>query len=286
MKVKENKGVGLTGFVITILVILLILAAGGCVYLLNNPIKENVLVKSSEDNIKNTNYIDEKLNTYEEVDTITKAALEKYISKFYYIKNFERITEENIDSIMCYAILDNPSKSLVWDGEKESLADEKILKELVSERIQYSKDSLPNSETFIKGDSLSATDYIIQWPFQDGDVEQFVGYITEVTDIKDVGENKFEITALQVAYNLARGVEEKEGDLILYLPSDQSEKIITSKISEEDIKLYKANNGKKCVEEAKIFTEKNDIGYRIFTVELLENDNNSYHGNFKLISIK
>ena len=62
MKVKENKGVSLTGFVITILVILLIIFVGGCVYLLNNPVKENVETQNvtstqtaSNDNIVNEN---------------------------------------------------------------------------------------------------------------------------------------------------------------------------------------------------------------------------------------
>ena len=34
MKLRENKGISLTGFVITILVILLIAAVAGCVYLI------------------------------------------------------------------------------------------------------------------------------------------------------------------------------------------------------------------------------------------------------------
>ena len=43
---KENKGVSLTGFVITILVVLLALAVVGCVYLLKNPVKETVAVQT------------------------------------------------------------------------------------------------------------------------------------------------------------------------------------------------------------------------------------------------
>lgn len=43
MKLKENKGISLTGFVIAILVILLIVAVAGCVYLINNPVKEVVV---------------------------------------------------------------------------------------------------------------------------------------------------------------------------------------------------------------------------------------------------
>ena len=64
MKIKKDNGASLTGFVITILVILLIVAVVGCVYLINNPIKEKVAIQnptgaqsnlgSIETNVQNT----------------------------------------------------------------------------------------------------------------------------------------------------------------------------------------------------------------------------------------
>lgn len=48
MKLKGNKGASLTGFVITILVILLVLAVAGCVYLLKNPALTAQVNSSSE----------------------------------------------------------------------------------------------------------------------------------------------------------------------------------------------------------------------------------------------
>lgn len=46
MKLKKDNGVSLTGFIITILVILLIVAVAGCVYLINNPVKEKVAIQN------------------------------------------------------------------------------------------------------------------------------------------------------------------------------------------------------------------------------------------------
>lgn len=71
MKVKENKGVGLTGFVITILVILLIISVGGCVYLLNNPVKEKVETQnlaSIQSNIANSEKNEEEENENQNIN--------------------------------------------------------------------------------------------------------------------------------------------------------------------------------------------------------------------------
>lgn len=46
MKIKKDNGASLTGFIITILVILLIVSVAGCVYLINNPIKEKVAIQT------------------------------------------------------------------------------------------------------------------------------------------------------------------------------------------------------------------------------------------------
>ena len=294
MKLKESKGMSLIVFTI-VLAVLVVVAGGVIVYLLNNPVKEKVAIQNPT-NVGNLNSSekveipneDNKLetNNLEELDNITKTALEEYISKFYYVKNFDEITKQNIDSLMCVAILDEPSKSLVWDGEKLGLAKQDVLKQLVTERIKCSANELPNSENFAEGDSLSAASYITQWPFEDGDAEQFVGYITEVDKVKDIGNNKFEITVLQVAYNLAIGADAEEGDLQICLSSDQSQKNVVSKIVKNDINSYKANNGEKCAKQVKEFARNNNIGYRTFTVEAVEKNNNSYYGNFKLISIK
>lgn len=72
MKLRENKGISLTGFVITILVILLIAAVAGCVYLINNPVKEEVIVQnptpvtgnnSSSETLKNESEISDNVNS-------------------------------------------------------------------------------------------------------------------------------------------------------------------------------------------------------------------------------
>jgi len=285
MESKESKVMPLRVFTI-ILAILVVVAGVVIVYLLNNPVKEQIIIQNPT-NVENLDSSDKvEISDKNQLDNINKAALEEYISKFYYVKNFEEITKENIDSLMCVAILDEPSKSLVWDGEKLGLAKQNILKQLVSEKIKSSTDLLPNSEIFVEGDSLAGTDYITQWPFANGDVEQFVGYVTEVDKVKDIGNNKFEITVLQVAYNLAIGAPEEEGELKICLSADQSEKNVVSKIAKNDMNSYKANNGERCAKLVKEFAQKNSIGYRTFTVEVLENNNNSYYGNFRLISIK
>ena len=45
---KESRGVSLVKVVITILVIMLILSVGGCVYLIKNPVKENIVAQNPE----------------------------------------------------------------------------------------------------------------------------------------------------------------------------------------------------------------------------------------------
>ena len=63
MKFKKDNGASLTGFVITILVILLVIAVAGCVYLIKNPIKENVAIQTPTDvqaNMSNDEKIEEK----------------------------------------------------------------------------------------------------------------------------------------------------------------------------------------------------------------------------------
>ena len=63
MKIKKDNGASLTGFVITILVILLIVAVAGCVYLINNPIKEKVAIQtpvSVQTNMSNNEKVEEK----------------------------------------------------------------------------------------------------------------------------------------------------------------------------------------------------------------------------------
>ena len=49
MKIKKDNGASLTGFVITILVVLLVIAVTGCVYLIKNPIKEKVAIQTPID---------------------------------------------------------------------------------------------------------------------------------------------------------------------------------------------------------------------------------------------
>lgn len=65
MKLKKENGVSLAGFVITILVIMLVIVVAGCVYLFNNPIKEEIKTQNSiiiqndeKDNDNSINNID------------------------------------------------------------------------------------------------------------------------------------------------------------------------------------------------------------------------------------
>ena len=65
---KGNKGVSLVGVVITILVIMLILSVGVCVYLIQNPVKENVVAQNPEqvvglNSLKNDNSVEVIKNT-------------------------------------------------------------------------------------------------------------------------------------------------------------------------------------------------------------------------------
>ena len=63
MKIKKDNGASLTGFVITILVVLLVIAVTGCVYLIKNPIKEKVAIQTPIDvqaNMPNDEEIEEK----------------------------------------------------------------------------------------------------------------------------------------------------------------------------------------------------------------------------------
>lgn len=77
MKIKKDNGASLTGFVITILVILLIVAVTGCVYLINNPVKEQVAVQNSasETGTNSSTKVEENNNVTNKQNTITESGI-------------------------------------------------------------------------------------------------------------------------------------------------------------------------------------------------------------------
>lgn len=131
MKIKKDNGASLTGFIITILVILLIVAVAGCVYLINNPIKEKVAIQNpgsmqsnmlNNENIKYENTLQkqfnviykekiikelevgaakyiciEKVPTIEGINSDIAAKIEKYLNKIYE-DTWKDINNQNQDS--------------------------------------------------------------------------------------------------------------------------------------------------------------------------------------------
>ena len=83
MKIKKDNGASLTGFVITILVILLIVAVVGCVYLINNPIKEKVAIQTptNVENLKSSDKVEE--NVIEKNEIILNENLYNQIKGLY-----------------------------------------------------------------------------------------------------------------------------------------------------------------------------------------------------------
>ena len=79
MKVKKDNGVSLTGFIIAILVILLIVAVAGCVYLINNPVKEGTTIQTptgAQSYIPNNENITENRNILLNNNNETKVEIE------------------------------------------------------------------------------------------------------------------------------------------------------------------------------------------------------------------
>lgn len=280
---------------IILLIGILVISLGCCIiYIMNSKttIKQTEYITTTQPNAKTVlgNDTEQKVEK-NEINSLSKAMLEEYISKFYYIKNFDSITKKNIDEIMTYAILEEPSMGLTWDGERLGINSKKVIKDLVAENFKCSVKSLPDSNDIRQGDNYDFLDRIKQWPFEDGDVDQFITYYTQVTDVKKVSDNKYEVTALQIASILSRGVDQKESKLFIAMSSDGKTKEIKSKISKVDASSYKENDGKKCIEEVKKYAEENKLGYRIFTIEIDNgNSRSDYTGmnklNFKLVSIK
>ena len=96
MRFKKDNGASLTGFVITILVILLVIAVAGCVYLINNPIKEKVAIQNPTEVQSNLGSIETNIANKKEPatnnETKVEIVKEKMTSdeKFQeYIKNLE-----------------------------------------------------------------------------------------------------------------------------------------------------------------------------------------------------
>ena len=108
MKIKENKGMSLTVFTI-IIVILLVVAIGVIVYLVNNPVKENVLTQNptsiqsninSDDNkmlsenldVNNQNSVENKI----EINT-TNINIEDYVGIWYENESLKEYSDVCID---------------------------------------------------------------------------------------------------------------------------------------------------------------------------------------------
>ena len=105
MKLKENKGVSLTGFVITILVILLVVAIAGCIYLLNNTRKEKVTVQNLapvstlNSSSKVENKVEVKINEFD-IDSMSKIFKILNFIQTLEFTNTNKITNEEINNLL------------------------------------------------------------------------------------------------------------------------------------------------------------------------------------------
>ena len=107
MKFKKDNGASLTGFVITILVILLIVAVAGCVYLINNPIKEKVAKQNPTGAQSNLGSIETNVENKKEPitnnETKVEIVKEKMTSDEKYsawVQNVEKeINKANLDAL-------------------------------------------------------------------------------------------------------------------------------------------------------------------------------------------
>lgn len=179
---KENKGVGLVGIIITILVLMLILSVGACIYLIKNPVKENIVVQNPEQAVE-LNSLNSN-NNFETIKNSSNMPLIKIDDE----KNFKKegkiynyiSGEDGEKSILISYTVNGKNK-----GKLEIAKDAKKIYTQLLEKAVISINSL--NYTYERNIFLL---------FEDGTVGKI--------KISDINNNKFEIQKVDGINNIIR----------------------------------------------------------------------------------
>ena len=152
MKLKENKGISLTGFVITILVILLVIAWTGCVYLYHNP-------RIQTENQQSSNQLDEKTTEKNAInETVKPEETKKEIKKINDEKELIYTYASKIEKEYSFEIpFVNINSVYAKEINKEIQERYPNLEELAKNAIEYPADefSRVEYESYINNNILS-----------------------------------------------------------------------------------------------------------------------------------
>ena len=296
MKLKQSKGMSLIVFTI-ILAVLVVVAGGVIVYLLNNPVKENVAIQNQTGTQTNTDNNQNKVNTNvsnvenNKLLELSKVSLDRYIYNLNVIAKFDDISKANLEDIVNYSLNDanyayyndNDGWNLISDNKDDIISE-------VAKRFDISNSTIENKIKNMKIDP----EYVGMYNYQEGgDAYTIEKTYSKIQDIKYIGNNKYEVKAIQFDLQIlcndfkdvTRGIE------TITIVSEGMSKEIYSEIR-KSTKNEEAKNYKNYISDILNYVKTNNVGNKIFTIEVNDNysinsaeeyDNNNY---FRLISIK
>jgi len=206
MKLKESKGMSLIIFTI-ILAILVVVAGGVIAYLLNNPVKENVVIQNQAgtqtDTDNNKNKVNTNVNNEEDSKylELLKVSLDKYIYYLSFLGKFEDISKADLEDIVEYSLFDADFAYFdEKDGWKLKSEDKNDIISEVAKRFDISNSTIK--------DKIKNTKIDPEWAARYGEHEYtgdgfpLVTY-SKIQNIKYIGNNKYEVKAIQ--FDIVRG---------------------------------------------------------------------------------
>jgi len=304
MKLKENKGISLIVFTI-ILAVLVVVAGGVIIYLLKNPVKENVDIQNqigtqtNTDNNQNKENIDKNNEEDSKYLELLKISLDSYISNLSALDKFDNISKANLEQIVYYSLHDADyvyEDEDGWEFYHGGIDKENIISD-VAKRFDVSDSTIKNKINNMNIDPEKVAYY--NYREFSGDSSYIERTYSKIQDIKYIGDNKYEVKAIQF-------------DVII--ESDGYGKVQKITIDSEDIskeiynEIRKNSNYQTNISSVGVneeldyylnditdilnYVKTNNIGNKIFTIEI--NDNYSikfldaYDNNecFRLLSIK
>jgi len=278
MKLKENKGVSLTGFAITILVILLVVAVAGCVYLLNNPVKEKVAVQNPAPVTGLNSSSEVKENTSSSEDNskllqLLKVSLDNYIHNLEGLRKFTTISQSNLEEIVNFSLYD-ADYAYYTDGKGWRLVSddkENIVKE-VTKRFDISDSSIKEKIKALKIDAETVGMYKYT---EGGDASYIDRNYSKIENIKYLGNNQYEITATQfyISVQSNTGNDNSYIEEITISSGDVTKEVYS--ILHKNNEKEETNNYEKYMSDIVKYAKENNIGKKIFTIEINDNYNDN-----------
>lgn len=304
MKLKQSKGMSLIVFTI-ILAVLVVVAGGVIVYLLNNPVKENVAIQNqtgtqtNTDNNQNKDNIDINNEEDSQYLELLKVSLDSYISNLNALDKFDNISKANLEQIVYYSLHD---ADYVYEDEEgwkfyHGGTDKENIISDVAKRFDVSDSTIKNKIKNMKIDPEKVAYYnYIEFT---GDSSHIERTYSKIQDIKYIGDNKYEVKAIQFDVTIESNGNGKVEELTI--DSENKSKEIYNEIKKES--KYETNispdglNGEleyylNDITDVLNYAKTNNIGNRTFTIEINDNHRSNsleiYDNNdsFRLLSIK